>query len=361
MNKLNILDAFCKLLISLCNYSNDYIRKRKLGSMETKAARRLIIIMFVTFLKQNNIVLHDPSQLKGKHIQKFGVYLASLNLTTNTKQNYMSHIRFVYRAIGKPSIASNPLYENEKFGFGGRNRKGTNTPLTEDELRKLVELANSNGRPAYGLALTLQLILGLRLQEVLFGKTDQLRLWIREIKNNGRINVVNGTKGGRPRSLLVKNIPRALAVLDEAYQVAKKQDGFLIVSKKIPRPTLEQAYSMYSRFWSNLNVKTHSARYAFAIESFKYYFDNGRFSEEFALGMTALELGHGFARYRLVKAVYCASLYVDGLLSASKAARKSVSRIADWEVDVALNQQEMAWGGVYQLSIKIINVDNCIC
>jgi hypothetical protein len=336
------------------------MRKKKLGAFKTKRSRRLTIIRFVKFLEQNNIFLHDPKQLKGKHLEKFAHHLSNLKVTINTKQNYMSDVRFIYRAIGKPSIAGNSIYSNENLGFGGRKREGTNRPLTEEELQALVALAKSNGQPAFGVALTLQMLLGLRLQEVLYGKSDQLRRWIKDIKSNGRIFVENGTKGGRPRCLLVKNIPRTLAVLKEALQISNNQNGFLIVSKKIRQPTLIQAYRMYSRFWLKYKVRTHSARYAFAIESFRYYFDNGNFSEIYALGRTALELGHGFCRYRLVKMVYCSSLYVNGNLSIEKVAEKSLTKSANRETIMEANNQEIGWTGSYQLSQKFINFASCI-
>ena len=89
-------------------------------------------------------------------------------------------------------------------------------------------------------------------------------------RGDNKIKVVFGTKGRRPREMIILNQQRALNAVNAGLQIAKKQNAKLINTQ-----TLKQAMV----YWHNNSeavgltgiISPHSLRYAFALDAMTYY------------------------------------------------------------------------------------------
>ena len=127
---------------------------------------------------------------------------------------------------------------------------------------------------------------------------DQRARWERQLADgSAAIEVVMGTKGGRPRLTHVPDPVRALAAVREALAVLRTR-GHLV-----PGANLKAAATWYHNAMHRLDVQGHALRYAFARERIDAYRAQGMPLRE-ALARTSMDLGHGDGRGRWVRMVY---------------------------------------------------------
>ncbi|ECC7021009.1 DNA-binding protein, partial [Salmonella enterica] len=114
-------------------------------------------------------------------------------------------------------------------------------------------------------------------------------------RGESRLTVVFGTKGGRPRETIILDAGAVRKALDNAIDIAEQRNGRLI-----DRATLKEAMQFWRKQAERLGLtgqnSPHSLRYAWAQDAIRYYLAQG-FSEQEALAMTAMDLGHGDGRY----------------------------------------------------------------
>lgn len=117
-----------------------------------------------------------------------------------------------------------------------------------------------------------------------------------------RLTVVFGTKGKRPRETVIQDAGAVKKALDNALAVAEQRDGRLI-----DQPNLQKAMN----YWRGEIAKAgltgdytpHSLRYAWTQDAIRHYLVLG-FSNQEALALTSMDLGHGDRRGRYVVQVY---------------------------------------------------------
>jgi hypothetical protein len=229
---------------------------------------------------------------------------ARAGASPRTVHNEMAHLRTILRASGRAAVADAPELSNAFLGIPRGRRVGTKTPISVEQFQAAIALAFEQGRPGIAAALQLERCLGLRGAEALHARTDTLERWQRELDAGGRVQVIAGTKGGRPRVVTVQHLAPAISAVRQALEVARVQDGFLVVrASGAPAGGLKQARSIYHAWCHRAGIQPHSARYAFAQDQLAGYMAAG-FSEREALLAVSLDLGHGDGRGRWVKSVY---------------------------------------------------------
>lgn len=293
MSKANILMSALMFAVS------------KLGGAHlTRQARERTARTFVRIMSELGFThLLSVADIRGKHLRHFVARRSAAGVKVRTIHNEMAHIRCIFRVGGRSDVANAKELTNQALGLTGASRKGTKAPLSDADYQRARLLALNSGRPGMAAMIRLQRVFGLRANEAIHARSDTLDRWRSELYK-GKISVIAGTKGGRPRNVPILSIDEALAAIDEAREIALRQGSFLIVrANGKPSGGLKQARSICHGWCNRVGIEPHSARYAFAQELLTHLIAN-RHSEREALIVVSLALGHGDGRGRYVRQVY---------------------------------------------------------
>ena len=274
------------------------------GSHLTREARERTVHGLVRAMHKLGIThLRSAADIRGKHLRHFVARRRAAGIKVRTIHNEMSHLRKILRAEGCNAVADAKELTNQALGLTGASRRGTKVPLSNSDFERARLLAFNSGRPGMAAMIRLQRAFGLRANEAIHARVDTLERWRTEL-GRGKILVIAGTKGGRPRDVPFISFAEALAAIDEALEVAAKPGGFL-VARANGKPTggLKQARSIFHGWCNRAGIQPHSARYAFTQELFAHLIANG-FSEREALIVVSQALGHGDGRGRYIRLVY---------------------------------------------------------
>lgn len=275
------------------------------GSHLTREARERTAAKFSRLMYEAGYThLSHPTDISGKHLRAYVAARKAESPGLRSLQNELSHMRSVLKAAGKQAMARAPELTNQALGISGGSRLGTKTAMSREDFQTITERAERQNRPGMAALLHLERRLGLRGNEAIHARPDTLHRWEREIQANGRITVLAGTKGGRPRTVTVHDLPGALAAIAAAQSVCLAQGGYLVVrADGLPAGGLLQARRIYHSWAHRSGVQPHSARYAFARDQLHGYIAQGYSARE-ALMAVSHDLGHGDGRGRWVKSVY---------------------------------------------------------
>jgi hypothetical protein len=270
------------------------------GSHKTRHDRVETAKRFHAHLQRHNIQVKSAEHIKTRYIVAY-IEQRKTEVGLRTLQNEMAHIRGILESAGKTKLAASEAISNQKLGIGGASRVGTKTACPDGKYHEILKVAMSRDA---GVAATLQLqrTFGLRAQEAVEA-SKSLKTWEKQIAG-GRptISLTYGSKGGRPREILVLDREKALSVVKNAMKVAKEHNGHLI-----NKPNLKSAMYYYTRETRIAGLagehSNHSLRYAWAQDCMKALEHNGITREE-ALAQTSQYLGHGDGRGRYVERVY---------------------------------------------------------
>ncbi len=254
------------------------------------------------FCRRLAVHLHGAGFRHLRHLGEVGLrhvrsYVAARQLAgvgVRTLQNDLAHLRGMLVLAGKVQLLSEAGMTNAALGAAGGSRIGAKTAISEADYAELREVIADDGLRAL---VALERTLGLRAMEAIRSR-DQLAQWERQLADGqAAIEVVMGTKGGRPRLTHLPDPERALAAVREALAVLRTR-GHLV-----PGANLKAAATWYRNAMHRLDVQGHALRYAFARERIEAYRAQGIPLRE-ALARTSMDLGHGDGRGRWVKMVY---------------------------------------------------------
>lgn len=278
----------------------DAARAAKSGSFKTREARSLAAGQLADFLKAENIQIREVSKLKPAHVVAWIQKQKAAGISLRTMQNRVSSVRQILTAAGFDRRAQSEALTCRALGINGASRDGTRKAISCQEYQERRALVKDAG---VGCVLDLQKDLGLRQQEGIMARIDVLTRWERELRQGGKITVVDGTKGGRVRSTLVLDREQALQTVRNAIKQAESTRGMLIAC-----PGLKEAKNRFNNHARAAGFKgmcsPHAIRYAFAQESIRRYEAVGVTHREAVL-LTSRDLGHGDGRGRWIEKVYC--------------------------------------------------------
>jgi site-specific recombinase XerD len=275
------------------------------GAHLTRQARSATFNTFAKTMRERGYGIHAAAQIGGKHLQAFAAHRALQGISARTCANELSHLRSVLVQIGKQGLARNPAYSNRALGIERGSRIGTKRPLSDEAIRAFQKRMEQLGRPTIGATLELQRALGLREAEAIrAGQAETLSRWQHELREHGRVRVVEGTKGGRPRHVHPANLERALASIRQALSVLEAtHQRYLVTGAGGAAAGLKEALGVYRNLCHRAHLQSHAARYAFAQERVQAYRAQG-YSEREARAATSQDLGHGDGRGRYIASVY---------------------------------------------------------
>lgn len=238
--------------------------------------------------------LREVEDMALRHVRSYIAARKAQAVSVRSMQNDMAHLRGLLAVAGKVQLLKEAGMTNAALGIAGASRIGTKTAMTEDAYAALREAIKDDGLRAM---VGMERYLGLRAMEAIRSR-DRLIVWERQLaQGQTAIEVVLGTKGGKPRTTHLPNPEQALAVVREALAVLQNQH------RLAKGKNLKQAGTWYRNAMHRLGVQGHALRYAFVRERVDAYLQNGIPMAE-ALARTSMDLGHGDGRGRWVKSVY---------------------------------------------------------
>lgn len=244
-----------------------------------------------------NVQIRRVEHLKARHIKSYVRERLAQGITKRSLQNEMAAIRSLLKQAGRDKLADSERISNCSLGLSGASRNGTKLAITPDHYHYVLEMARAKDS---GLAAALELsrLMGLRSQEAV-QSAQSLKTWRQALeREEPRLTVVFGTKGGRPRETVVLDAVAVRKALDNALSVSEDHHDRLL-DKPDLRSAMKYWHSQASRIGLRGVFSPHSLRYAWAQDAIRHYLAQG-FSEKEALAMTAMDLGHGDGRGRYV-------------------------------------------------------------
>ena len=276
------------------------------GAHLTQQARGVTFNNFASVMREKGYGIHSAQQIGGRHLRAYVEQRIAGGISKRTIANEVSHLRAVLAHCGKEGLARNPEYSNKALGISGGSRIGTKQPLSDAAIRRFHERMDQLNRSGFGNLLELERALGLRTAEaVRGGNAETLTRWQRELKQNGRVHVIAGTKGGRGRDVRPADVNRALSAIEQARATLSASGHRYLVTRAngVAAKNLKEAMGIYRNLCYRAGIQSHGARYAFAQERLQAY-RNADYKKSEAQAATSLDLGHGDGRGRYISSVY---------------------------------------------------------
>lgn len=273
------------------------------GSFKTVSDRMKVADRLADRLLKMNIQIRDIKNIKTGHIEAYIRSRLSENMSKRTLQNEMASIRALLRVSGKTFMAdpSHPKLSNEALNISGASRDGTKVAITDDYFNQVLSaVCKKDEGIAY--AMKLSRLLGLRTEETV-QSVKSLNTWKKALLNGeGKVRVVFGTKGGRPRDVTIISRQETIDVVNKAIIYSEVNNGRLII-----KPSIHLAIERYRNIVRDAGLvgefAPHSLRYAYAQAVLQLHKNNG-FSQKEAEALTSMDLGHGDGRGYYVARVY---------------------------------------------------------
>ena len=271
------------------------------GSTLTKIGRETNLKAFLDVMSKNlNIQIKSIENIKTNQLKQYVDYLKEQKLSTRTIQNKITHIRTALNASGRSHFANLEQNSNKSLGCSGATRDGTHRALTQEQFSQAHTQMSEHNKGA-AAALQLQKELGLRAREAV-QSVKSLKSWEKALESGKPVNVLHGTKGGRPRLTMPTDQKSALEAVRTALAVIKEQGGDLVRSE-----SLQGAMRAYGRECQKVGLTgqsaSHAVRCMYAQERFKQHLEALGDRKE-ALSATSMDLGHGDGRGTYVAQVY---------------------------------------------------------
>ncbi|MFE8147643.1 integrase domain-containing protein [Brenneria goodwinii] len=271
------------------------------GSHKTVHDRMALAQRFCERLLAQNVQIRRVEQLKARHIESYVRERLAQNITKRSLQNEMASIRCLLKQAGRDRLAASERLSNKSLGLSGASRNGTRQAITAELYWQVLETIRAKDA-GMAAALELSRLMGLRSQEAV-QCAQSLRTWEQALeRDESRLTVVFGTKGGRPRETIILDAGAVRKALENALAVAESRNGRLI-DKPDLKSAMKYWHGQASRIGLTGAYSPHSLRYAWAQDAIRHYLAQG-FSEKEALALVAMDLGHGDGRGRYVAQVY---------------------------------------------------------
>lgn len=247
-----------------------------------------------------------PEAITPKQMRQFLEHRAE-SVTARSVQLEASHLRRAISGAGRQlDDVRDPKnsWSSARMGVPSASRIGGKAAADPEKYAASKEQMPADVRAAIGLVEAF----GLRQKEAVMAG-DSLKEWARELakpdsKERGAyIQVIDGTKGGRPRYTFIQ--PEQIEAASKAVQDA--QNSPAAKGSVIDSANLKDALKRYSNCLYRLGFRGddsgHGLRRAFAQKQYVYYRETG-LDERLALKRLSQDLGHGDGRGTWVKNNY---------------------------------------------------------
>lgn len=282
---------------------SDAFKADKKGATLTRERASSTWNALARFAKERRMILH-PEKMTSKQLMQFVLYRQEQGISSRSIQNEVSHIRRALvgagRDIGDLKDPKN-YFSSARLKVPEGSRIGGKPPAPENALASI-----KTDRADVRAALALQEAMGLRMAEAI-QSASSLAGWIKELDEarefgRGAFLPVNaGTKGGRPRYVLVK-----AEKLDAVRNAVAQANAVVKGDHLVQSASLESARRLLERACHDAGFQNHGLRRDWAVRQFLAYRADGKPEKE-ALRLLSGDLGHGDGRGR-----WCWNNYLKG-------------------------------------------------
>ncbi len=229
----------------------------------------------------NRFGLQKWDNLKQKHVDEIVRTWKFVDTGHRTIEGKLANLRWLLGKIGKPNLLPR---SNAELGIepGPRYTRAGKTIADVELAEKLARI----GDPRVRAMITLGRYLGLRFKEASLFRPghdfDGTRVWVKR-----------GTKGGRPRYLLVHD-PRQVAAIDEARLLTTADHGLIPDEYATFEKWRQYVYTVLraAGISRETDVLFHDLRRTYLVERMNYLVDVRHVRPEDAAKIVAREAGH---------------------------------------------------------------------
>jgi integrase len=219
-------------------------------------------------LRQSGYAIQTPYALKEKHIERLVALWHKDGQSPGTIENKLTYFRAFSSWINKPNLVKKMSeYIDPAAHDFRRTSVATEDKSWEgkgiDAVSIIEEIAKTE--PVVAVQMKLQAAFGLRVEESLLLRPKDA------VRKDGKLSVVHGTKGGRPR---VVPMEFKMNVLLEAAQHTNRSTGSTIPDGYTKTQWKDHFYTVLKRHGvtkSGLGVTCHGLRHQFLQQMFERY------------------------------------------------------------------------------------------
>jgi len=275
------------------------------GHFSTRASHELRWKVFVDFLK-TECGIKDVRDIDKDVIVKYGghvkQHVQSQKMTVTYAQNILSTVNVVLGTMRKDTV----LRTSPVQCVGERSGVRNNVPRTVDRgtLKAPIHWLHSKGEERVAALVSLCREYGLRFKEA---SLLNARTALRQAKTQGRINITEGTKGGRGKRAdrWVQVTPEGLSLLQDVSTLQGRGKN-LLPERHNYKQWRDHAYSQWRLATQKTDIRGfHDLRAAYACEQYQQMTGSpapvltgnrrttDRPSDQKARAIIAALLGHG--------------------------------------------------------------------
>ncbi len=249
-----------KLLLSI--FGSSHLHKDKGVGNKTRKARTYVVMQFIDELRGLGFKIKNLNNLEQRHVTAVVGKWKAAKLSASTIMNRLTHLRWLTTALGKRGFMKTPAEygleakEIERTYVATEDKSWSGKDFVPEELiSKAKELD-----PWVGIKFELMDSFGLRIQEAIL-----IRPRVSDMGSN--IIVEEGTKGGRPRQVLVVT-EKQRDILDRAKKMSlMSTKGAMISPDRTVAQELRRTYYICEKLGitkANLGVTNHGLRHGYA-------------------------------------------------------------------------------------------------
>ncbi len=265
--KFESLDILQQLRVLLDELGLAHLHKNKINGTLNRKHREQVIYQFVSDLKSAGFDLKNILNLRQKHILAAVRGWQAADLVAATIQTRLSHLRWLTVAIGKRGFVRDAqvygLTDEEVARTYAAKEDKSWTAKRIDIDAKIAEATAMD--PFVGAQLDVMRAFGLRVTEALLFHPAQA-------DRGDYVDVLYGTKGGRPRTVRIRT-PEQRAALERAKTVAAGTPrGSLVPRGKTPAQARNRLYYLMKCLGltkRQLGVTAHGLRHGHANDVYE--------------------------------------------------------------------------------------------
>lgn len=293
--------------IAIAAFSAAFVAQKKggFGTRQRAGATWRALNSFVESKRWKDV---NPNTISTKQIRAFVEHRQEQGVSARSIQNEVSHIRRACIGAGRDMGDLKDVKNNwsaARLGVPAGSRIGGKRAIDPARLALALQQVPSD----VAVALSLSEALGLRRQEAVMagpalGEWGRLLEQAEKAGRGAFLPVGAGTKGGRPRHVLVplERLESVRAVVQQAQEQAAQQQGRVIAADDL-KAALKRISNACTRAGLVGEDSNHGIRRLFAHRQVAYYLQSG-LSREQALARLSNDLGHGDGRGRWVENNY---------------------------------------------------------
>ena len=239
------------------------------GHYSTRATHEERWKQFVSFLKQEGI--HDARKIDRNVIRHYAKYLRTLVHSEEMKvayaQNLLSTVNVVLETLRKDTVLT--IRPAQQVGHRSNVRTSIPATLERTSLSNSMNQLNKNRQARVALVAELARTFGLRFREASLLNARQA---IKDAERSGRINITQGTKGGRGKGSdrwVPVHDNHAIHLLKQAVEVQGKARN-LIPENQSYSQWRDHAYYHWRTVTQDTDIHGfHDMRAAYACERYE--------------------------------------------------------------------------------------------